>query len=59
LTPGAVRARHEADTDRRCHLRADDDFALALGQDLPAQRLSPEPGEPRQVVCIDHDVMQR
>jgi hypothetical protein len=36
----------------------DDDLALTLGQDLPAQCLRPEPGQPRQVVSAGDDVMK-
>jgi hypothetical protein len=35
--------RHEAHADGRVPVRADDDLALTLGQDLPAERLGPEP----------------
>jgi hypothetical protein len=36
----------------------DDDLALTLGQDLPAQCLRPEPGQPGQVVSVNDDVME-
>ena len=36
----------------------DYDLALALREDLPAKRLGPEPGQPRQVVSVDDDVMK-
>ena len=36
----------------------DDDLVLPLGQDLPAQRLRPEPGQAGQIVSINDDVMQ-
>jgi hypothetical protein len=31
---------------------------LPLGQDLPARRLRPEPGQAGQIVSVNHDVMQ-
>ena len=37
--------RHEAHADGRVLVSPDDDLVLALGQDLPAQRLRPEPGQ--------------
>src|SRR5690348_12794651 len=49
---------HEADADRGVVVGSDDDLALALGQDLPAQRLRPEPGQARQVVSVNDDVVQ-
>ena len=36
----------------------DDDLALALGKNLPAERLRPEPGQPRQVVGVNDDVVK-
>jgi hypothetical protein len=48
---------HEADADRRILVRADDDFALALGKNLPAEGLGPEPCQHRQVVRVDDDVV--
>src|SRR5262245_28111723 len=50
--------RHEADADGRVLISPDNDLALALGQDLPAKRLRPEPGQRRQVVSVDDDVMK-
>ena len=35
-----------------------DDLVLALGQDLPAQRLRPEPGQAGQVVSVNDDVVE-
>jgi hypothetical protein len=32
--------------------------ALTFGQNLPAERLRPEPGQPRQVVGVNDDVME-
>jgi transposase len=49
--------RHEAQSDRRVLVWPDDDLALSLGQDVPAEGLRPEPGQPRQVVGVDNDVM--
>jgi hypothetical protein len=49
---------HEAHANRRVLVRANDDLALARGQDLPAKRLSPESRQPRQIMSVDHDVVQ-
>jgi hypothetical protein len=38
--------RHEAHADGRVIVSPDDDLALPLGENLPAERLSPEPGQP-------------
>jgi hypothetical protein len=54
-----VWARHEADTEGSAYIWADDDLGLTLGSDPPTQRLRSEPGYARQVVGIDHDVVQR
>src|SRR4029077_7128395 len=35
-----------------------DDLVLALGQDLPAKRLCPEPGQAGQVVSVNDDVVE-
>ena len=40
---------HEADADRCVLVGPDDDLVLALGQDLPAERLRPEPGQAGQI----------
>src|ERR1700727_3164923 len=50
--------RHEADADGRILVSPDDDLAFALGENLPAQRLGPEPGQTGQVVSVNHDVME-
>ena len=50
--------RHEADADRRALVGPDDDLVLPLGQDLPAQRLRPEPGQGGQIVSVDDDVVE-
>src|SRR5215469_10490715 len=50
--------RHEADADGCVLVSPDDDLPLALGQDLPAQRSRPEPGQAGQVVSIDDDVVK-
>jgi hypothetical protein len=34
------------------------DLALTLGENLPAERLRPEPGQRRQVVSVNDDVME-
>ena len=39
-------------------VRPDDDLALTLGENLPAECLGPEPGQPRQVVSLNDDVME-
>jgi hypothetical protein len=49
---------HEAQSDRRILVWPDDDLALPLGQDVPAEGLSPEPRQPRQVMRVDNDVMK-
>jgi hypothetical protein len=49
---------HEADADGRVLVRPDDDLALTLGQNLPAECLRPEPGQPGQVVGVNDDVME-
>jgi hypothetical protein len=36
----------------------DDDLVRPLGQDLPAERLRPEPGQARQIVSVNHDVVE-
>jgi hypothetical protein len=36
----------------------DDDLVLPLGQNLPAKRLRPEPGQAGQVVSVNHDVVE-
>ena len=50
--------RHEALADGRVLLGPDDDLVLPLGQDLPAQRLRPEPGQAGQIVCVNDDVVE-
>ena len=50
--------RHEAHADRRVLVSPDDDLVLALGQDLPARRLRPEPGQAGQIVSVNDDVME-
>jgi glucose/arabinose dehydrogenase len=50
--------RHEAHAHRRVLVGPDDNLALPLGQNLPAERLRPEPGQPRQVVSVNNDVMK-
>jgi hypothetical protein len=49
---------HEAHADGRILVGPYDDLTLPLGQNLPAERLGPEPGQPRQVVSVNDDVMQ-
>ena len=50
--------RHEAHADGRVLIRPDNDLALTPGQNLPPERLRPEPGQPRQVVSVHNDVME-
>jgi hypothetical protein len=50
--------RHEAHAGGRVLVSPDDDLVLALGQDLPARRLRPEPGQAGQIVSVNDDVME-
>jgi hypothetical protein len=50
---------HEADAHRRGRIGTDDDLLLVLREDLPTQHLRPEPGEGREVMGVDDDVVQR
>jgi hypothetical protein len=50
--------RHEAHADGRVLVGPDDDLVLPLGQDLPAERLRPEPGQAGQIVSVNDDVME-
>jgi hypothetical protein len=50
--------RHEAHADGRVLVGPDDDLILALAQYLPAKRLRPEPGQARQIMSINDDVVQ-
>src|SRR5436305_4514615 len=50
--------RHEAHADRRVLVRPDDDLVLPLGENLPAERLRPEPGQGRQIMSVNHDVVE-
>ena len=50
--------RHEAHADRRVLVDPDDDLILALAKYLPAKRLRPEPGQARQIMSINDDVVQ-
>ncbi len=56
--PPCSAARHEAHADGCVLVSADDDLALTLGENRPAERLRPEPGQPRQVVSVNDDVME-
>ena len=49
--------RHEAHPGGRVLAGPDDDLVLALGQDLPARRLCPEPGQAGQIVSVNDDVV--
>ncbi len=50
--------RHEAHAGGRVLAGPDDDLVLPLGQDLPAQRLRPEPGQAGQIVSVNGDVVE-
>ena len=50
--------RHEAHADGRVFIGPDDDLVLPLGQDLPAERLGPEPGQAGQIVSVNDDVVE-
>jgi hypothetical protein len=50
--------RHEAHAGGRVLAGPGDDLVLPLGQDLPAQRLGPEPGQSGQIVSVNDDVME-
>src|SRR5437016_2646956 len=50
--------RHEAHADGRVLVSPDDDLALALGKNLPAKRLGPEPGQAGQIVSVNDDVVK-
>jgi hypothetical protein len=50
--------RHEAHANGRVLVSPDDDLALALGKNLPAKRLGPEPGQAGQVVGVNDDVVK-
>jgi len=50
--------RHEAQAGRRVLAGPDDDLVLPLGQDRPAQRLRPEPGQAGQIVSVNDDVVE-
>ncbi len=55
--PG-VGDRHEAHAGGRVLVGPGDDLVLPPGQDLPAQRLRPEPGQAGQIVSVNHDVVE-
>ena len=50
--------RHETHADRRVLVGPDDDLVRMHGQDLPAERLRPEPGRAGQIVSVNHDVVE-
>jgi hypothetical protein len=50
--------RHEAHAGGRVLAGPDDDLVLPPGQDLPAQRLRPEPGQAGQIVSVSDDVAE-
>ena len=48
---------HEADAHRRGRIGADDYLPLVLREDPPTQHLRPEPGESREVMGVEDDVI--
>ena len=50
--------RHEAHADGRVLVDSDDDLVLPLGQNFPAKRVRPEPGQAAQIVRINDDVVE-
>ena len=50
--------RHEAQAGGRVLVGPDDDLVLPFGQDLPAGRLRPEPGQAGQVVSVNDDAAE-
>jgi hypothetical protein len=50
--------RHEAHADGCVLVGPDDDIVLPLGQDRPAQRLRPEPGQAGKIVSVNDDVVE-
>ncbi len=50
--------RHEAHADGCVLVSPDDDLVLPLGENLPAERLCPEPGQAGQVVSVNDDVVE-
>jgi hypothetical protein len=50
--------RHEAHADGCVLVSPDDDLVLPFGQDLPAERLRPEPGQAGQVVSVNDDAVE-
>ena len=50
--------RHEAHAGGRVLAGPDDDLVLPLGQDRPAGRLRPEPGQAGQIVSASDDVVE-
>jgi hypothetical protein len=50
--------RHEAHADGRVLVGPDDDLVLPLGQDLPAKRLRPEPGQAGRIVSVNDNVVE-
>lgn len=51
-------ARHETDADGRVVGWADDDLPIAFGEDGPVEHLAPEPGQPKEIVGIDDNVVE-
>src|SRR5450755_1294197 len=55
---GAIGDRHEAHADGRVLVSPDDDLALTLAENLPAECLRPEPGQPGQIVSVNDDAIE-
>ena len=53
-----VSDRHEAHADGCVLVGPYDDLVLSLGENLPAKRLCPEPGQAGQVVSVNDDVVE-
>jgi hypothetical protein len=58
LDPPGIGDRHDAHAGGRVLVSPDDDLVLPLGQNLPAKRLRPEPGQAGQIVSVNDDVVE-
>src|SRR5450759_5943938 len=50
--------RHKAHADGRVLIEPDDDLAVTLRENRPAERLSPESGQSRQIMSVNDYVME-
>ena len=50
--------RHKAHADGRVLIGPDDDLAVTLRENRPAERLSPESGQSRQIMSVNDYVME-